>query len=552
MTDLPPSRLPAAAPSVAPPPRFVDRRVAYRRTEDRQLHEERALLARALDVLARDTTAERRLAGLLALLARTVGARRAAVVAEGSGSERRVAVAVGATEARAEAEALAAWLDATAPRSRAARAAAGVAPVSLVSPDAGDLLGAPGITPASLAEASAATSEPARHFACLPIPSSGKVALGFAFDDPVEAERLADRLPPQLARHAAVALALVTDQLATERELAALRARDDERARFVSNIAHELRTPLTGLSGYLDLILGGRVDDDATEREFLENSRTIVESMSGLVGDLLELSRLESGSLPLEGGPFSVAEVAGRVTDALKPIAFQRSIDLRTALPPRLRAATGDRRRVEQVLTNLVANALKYSPPGSRVEVAAWFDGPVALYAVRDEGPGIAVGERERIFERFYRLGAHERVRGTGLGLPIARELARAMGGGLAVASVPGSGSSFVLALPGPAPAPEGTMAAVLDRALGDEEVGLEERAVIRAIQAAGRPTGRGANAGADSADPGIGRPPLRPRSLARVGSGGPRVREPRTVERRPVRLHAIDGLLGEDEPTPA
>ena len=116
-----------------------------------------------------------------------------------------------------------------------------------------------------------------------------------------------------------------------------------------------------------------------------------------------------------------------------------------------MRAAIGDRRRVEQILTNLAANALKFGGAGGReVELTGRFDGPVAIIAVRDEGPGIDAEDRARIFERFYRMADHERVTGTGLGLPIARDLARAMGGDLDVASVPGVGSSFVLVLPGP------------------------------------------------------------------------------------------------------
>lgn len=565
MTDFPASRLPAVAPAVAAPPHFADRRAAHRRAVDRTLHEERALLARALDVLAQDTSAERRLAGLLALLARTVGARRAAVVADGGGSARRVAVAVGPTETNAEAEALATWLDAAAPRTRAVRAAAGSAPVSLVVLGDADFQGSPGTTPVASDRPVGAAEQTGRKFACLPIPSLGQVALGFAFDDPAEADRLADRLPPELARHAAVALALVTDQLATERELVTLRARDSERARFVSNVAHELRTPLTGLSGYLELILGGRVDDAATEREFLERSRGIVDTMAGLVGDLLELSRLESGSLRLEATGFSLAEVAGRVADALAAIALDRGIELTSSLPPRLRAATGDRRRVEQVVTNLVANALKFGPPGSRVEVAAWFDRSVALIAVRDEGPGITAADRDRIFERFYRLDAHERVRGTGLGLPIARELARAMGGGLRVASVPDSGSSFVLALPGPTAVEDGAVAATLERIIADEEIALEERAVVRALRAAGRsPKMHDSTAGGPDRSSGRDRPIAHGVAAARDSRSSSPIREvdrsPRggqsgrvaRAEPRPVRLRAIDGLLGEDEPTPA
>ena len=150
---------------------------------------------------------------------------------------------------------------------------------------------------------------PTPHYAWLPIPAAGDVTLGFAFARAESTRpRLGERLPPALARHAAVALALVTESMSTERELATLRAAEAERARYVSTVAHELRTPLTGLSGYLDLILDGHVDDEAIEREFLERGRSIVGSMTALVGDLLELSRLESGSLVLESAPFSVAD----------------------------------------------------------------------------------------------------------------------------------------------------------------------------------------------------------------------------------------------------
>jgi two-component system phosphate regulon sensor histidine kinase PhoR len=331
-------------------------------------------------------------------------------------------------------------------------------------------------------EVQAAADGHDRSYALLPIPSAGNVVLGFEFDEPPPAGELARRLPPQLARHAAVVLALVSEQLATERELASLRAMETEQAHFVSTVAHELRTPLTGLRGYLELILDDRVDDPAVEREFLERSRAIVGSMDELVGDLLQMSRIESGGLDLELEPFSLAEAVSQVAAGLLPIAIEREVDLRTTLPPRLGAATGDRRRVEQILTNLTHNALKFTPSGGRVEIDGRFEGPVALVVVRDDGGGIAADDRTRIFERFQRLPGHERITGTGLGLPIARGLARKMGGDLDVASVPGSGSAFVLVLPGPAATDPGVIAAALDRSLTAEEVGLEERAVLRAI----------------------------------------------------------------------
>jgi signal transduction histidine kinase len=281
-------------------------------------------------------------------------------------------------------------------------------------------------------------------------------------------------------------LALVTGQLATERELAALRARDAGQTTVISTVAHELRTPLTGLRGYLELILAGQVADPAIERDFLERSRTIVGSMGELVGDLLELSRLESGASGLEVGPFSLAEAGGQVAAGLLPIAIERGIRLSTAFPPRLRVARGDRRRVEQILTNLAGNALKFTPAGGTVELEARFDGAVAVVIVRDDGAGIPPEDRARIFERFARLAGHERITGTGLGLSIARDLARRMDGDLDVASVPGAGSAFVLVLPGPAEIESGSVAAALARALEAEADGLADRLAARSF-AAGR-----------------------------------------------------------------
>ena len=518
------------APSIEPPSPFVERRARYRREADQIAHRETLLLASSLDVLASDAEPDDRLVGLLRLLAATVGARRAAVLA--GGSDRRIVV--DAAGSRGAGERLAAWLDAQAPRTRASRAATGAAPVELVGLHSSSR----GTDSARSADSPAVgelDSSAAEAYACVPVPSAGDVILGFTFDEPVDDDDLGRRLPRQLARHAAVALALVTRELATAGELAELRAREEERSRFVSTVAHELRTPLTGLSGYLDLILDGKVDDPAVERDFLVRGQSIVGSMNELVGDLLDLSRLESGSLGLDVRAFSVAESITRVVVGLEPIALRRGIRLSTGLPPRLRAATGDRRRVEQILTNLAANALKFAAPDSGVELAGWFDGAVAVIAVRDQGSGIAPADRVRIFARFYRLSGHERITGTGLGLPIARDLARAMGGDLDVASVPGSGSSFVLVLPGPAQVDPDVVRAVLERAVAAEEIRLEEAAVLRALQMAGR-----------------GAP--RPRLVGvpePVGGGAPHddvsphggTGTPLAARERSVRLRAIDSV---------
>ena len=422
MTDPLPPRPPSPALTIVPPRPFVDRRVRSRREVDRVAYDETRLLARSLDILAADIPAESRLAGILDLLARTVGAGRAAVVADGPA--RRVAVAASGPEDATAAVALATWLDMAAPRSRAERAASGAAPILVARRSGGE--GSP--------------TRNAGHFAALPIAASRGVTLGFAFSRAIDPATLRDRMPPNLARHAAVALALVTESMSIERDLAELRAADTERGRFVSTVAHELRTPLTGLGGYLDLILDGQVDDPAIQREFLERGQAIVGSMTLLVGDLLERARLEAGSIDLASEPFSVADALGTVAKALLPIAVDRGVHLEMTLPPRMRTALGDRRRVDQIVTNLAANALKYGADGGVVELAGRFDGTDAIIAVRDEGPGIELEDLARIFEPFYRLADHRRVTGTGLGLSIARDLARAMGGDLDVASRPGTG----------------------------------------------------------------------------------------------------------------
>ena len=470
--------MPVPTPVIAAPPPFVDRRVEFRRAADRLAHEETRLLAQALDILARDAGAETRLAGVLDLLARTVRATRTAILTDGS---PRTVVALGYDdEPQHPARDLGAWIDATSDRSRAERAAATPAEIAVAAHRRET-------RPAPFAAVAREDGEPSvLHRLAVPVPGSGNVTLAFEFDEPTSPEELAERLPPNLARHAAVALALVSSQMATERELETLRAREAERTQFVSTVAHELRTPLTGLGGYLDLILDGKVGDEAVEREFLERGRDIVASIAELVGDLLELSRLESGTIRLDLAPFSVAEVGTRVVAGLDPIAMERGIALEANLPPRMRMAIGDRRRVEQILTNLVGNALKFVGAGGRVQLDAVIDGVTASYLVRDDGAGIAADDRSRIFERFYRMAAHEKVTGTGLGLPIARDLARAMSGELDVASVPGSGTTFVLVLPAAGVVDRADVRDVATRAMAAEEQRFEEQAVLRAIEVAG------------------------------------------------------------------
>jgi len=522
-------------------------------------------------MLAAPGSAEERLAALLGLIAATSGATRAAVLVDGA--ERRVVVGLHPGEAESAGTGLAAWLDARAPRSRAERAASGPALVSVAiagssnepdalvgtaDPDSGDPAvdppghGRPDVGARRQDSPLPAISSPPippdrgedRQYALLTVPSSWTFVLGLQFADLALAANPGERFPQELVRHAGAAIAVVSEQLMVEHELETLRAQHRERTRFVSTVAHELRTPLTGLGGYLELLLSDSVADPAVEREFLERSREIVSSMDELVGDLLEISRLESGSLRLELSAFSVAAIAQRVLDHVAPIALDRSVHLTAQLPPRLRSATGDRRRVDQILTNLIGNALKFTPAGGNVELAAWFDGPVAVLAVRDDGMGIATDDQGRIFERFFRMASHERVNGTGLGLPIARELAQAMGGELDVASVQRAGSSFVLAMPGPTTVDAGTVAAVLDRTLQAEVQRLEEHGMLRRLQFLNRdaPTGGRAAAASGGAMRSRIRANTEPAEAPHLERLDGRRQASSGTGARPVTLRSIDG----------
>lgn len=482
-------------PVIPAPPPFTERRRAFRRSEDQGVHEERALLARALDVLAGSGDAATQVAEILALVARVVGARRGAIVTDRP--SRRVLVGAAAGEDPAAARELAAWLDARGARSAAVRAAASPAEVTIVRSRRGHAAGAtskvhegaapgvPGGAPGDGASPVVLRGAPGDRFLCLDAPGA-EIQLGLELASPDDRAMVAARLPASTLRHLLAALAAATGRAADEAEGAQLRARERERERFVTMVAHELRTPLAGLGGYLDLLAGGALDDPGVGREFVERGRGIVERMTALVGDLLEMSRIEAGNLRLQIEAISLAEVGERGLAPLSPLAAGRGIRLATDLPPRIRTVRADRRRLEQIVTNLVANACKFSAEGGLVELHARVDGPVAIVVVRDEGAGIEPADLERVFRPFTRLDGHDSVPGTGLGLPISRDLARAMGGDVVVASVPGSGSSFIVGLPAVADVPRPVVAAAVGAAAEAEEVGLEERAILRALRAGG------------------------------------------------------------------
>ncbi|MGE5281129.1 MAG: sensor histidine kinase [Chloroflexota bacterium] len=218
-------------------------------------------------------------------------------------------------------------------------------------------------------------------------------------------------------------------------------ARDAERAVLLS-VSHDLRTPLTSIRGYAEGIEDGTVE----AREAAAVVGREAERLERLVGDLLALARLRQGVLEVRREPVDLGAVAREAEERLRPRAAEAGVELAVEGGPA--AATADHGRVLQVLSNLVENAIRVSPRGGTVRIAAT---PGQL-AVSDEGPGIPPEEIAHAFERFHlraRTG-HNSADGAGLGLAIVRELAEAMGGSVAVENLPARGARFTVRLPTP------------------------------------------------------------------------------------------------------
>jgi two-component system, OmpR family, sensor kinase len=225
-----------------------------------------------------------------------------------------------------------------------------------------------------------------------------------------------------------------------QRQLAEL---DSARKRFIATASHELRTPIFSLGGFLELIADEELDDE-TRRSFVHEIRGQVDRLGKLATDLLDLSRLEAGSLELRPEPTDLAAICRTVAGEFAPAAAQSSSALELELPRGRLRATCDPERLAQIMRILIDNALRHTPDGTRVVVSAARDGDTARLAVSDSGPGIKRADLERIFEPFV---TSDDARGSGLGLAIARELAERMSGRLQATSMPGR-TTFSLELP--------------------------------------------------------------------------------------------------------
>jgi len=228
-----------------------------------------------------------------------------------------------------------------------------------------------------------------------------------------------------------------------------IRKLETMRRDFVANVSHELRTPITAVRSAAETLQRSAMNQPAMAERFLEMIERNAERLQVLVEDLLDLSKIESKAYRPKAEPVELAPVAQQVLSLLRPRAEARRIRFASAIPADLPKAVGDAHAIEQVLTNLVENAVKYCPDGSSVTVrAAVQDGRVRV-AVADTGYGIDAKHLPRLFERFYRVdkGRSRDMGGTGLGLSIVKHLVEAMGGTIGVESELGRGTTFSFSL---------------------------------------------------------------------------------------------------------
>jgi two-component system phosphate regulon sensor histidine kinase PhoR len=233
-------------------------------------------------------------------------------------------------------------------------------------------------------------------------------------------------------------------------EITELRRLERVRQDFAANISHEFRTPLTAIQGFAETLLGGALDDTSNRRRFVEIIRNHAARLARLTEDLLKLSRIEAGQLQIEFLPVSVDHLIESCLETARLKAAQRNLTLDVRMPPDLPLVRGDANRLQEVLQNLLDNAVQYTLPGGRIELSASRVDDAVVLTVADTGIGIPQAEQGRIFERFYRVDAarSREAGGTGLGLSIARHIVDAHGGRLWVESVVGEGSYFHFSIP--------------------------------------------------------------------------------------------------------
>jgi two-component system phosphate regulon sensor histidine kinase PhoR len=232
------------------------------------------------------------------------------------------------------------------------------------------------------------------------------------------------------------------------RDVTELRRLERVRREFVANVSHELRTPLASIRAVVETLEAGAIDDPRVSKEFFGRIIGEVDRLAGLVDELLDLARLESGRAALNRETYDPVTVIVQAVERLRPQVERGGLTMRFEVPPNLPRVRIDRTRIEQVLINLVHNAVKFTPSGGEIAVIAEVADEMLRVSVQDTGVGIAAEELPRIFERFYKTDAARRSVGSGLGLAIAKHIVQAHGGVIWAESTPGHGATLSFTVP--------------------------------------------------------------------------------------------------------
>ena len=232
------------------------------------------------------------------------------------------------------------------------------------------------------------------------------------------------------------------------RDVTELRRLERVRREFVANVSHELRTPLSSIKAVVETLEAGAIDDPDVSGEFLHRIVGEVDRLAALVDELLDLGRLESGRVTLQREALAPDDLLIRATERLRPQTQRARLTLEVVVPPDLPPVRADRGRIEQVVLNLVHNAIKFTPPGGVITISATRDDSMVRIVVQDTGVGLSEAELPRLFERFYKADRARRSDGTGLGLAIAKHIVQAHGGSIWAESRPGQGAEFSFTLP--------------------------------------------------------------------------------------------------------
>jgi two-component system sensor histidine kinase VicK len=222
------------------------------------------------------------------------------------------------------------------------------------------------------------------------------------------------------------------------------------RREFVANVSHELRTPLTTIKSYAETLLEGALESRETSGRFVSVINDEADRMTRLVKDLLTLSQFDYQAKYMEKGPTLLDELILDVADKLAVSAQRRGLKFKTDFPEEVPAVLANSDKVEQVLVNIISNAIKYTDQGSDISVSLRVLPEFVMVSVKDQGPGIPLEDQPRIFERFYRVdkARARELGGTGLGLAIAKQIVEAHGGRIGLDSEPGRGTEIFFTLP--------------------------------------------------------------------------------------------------------